>query len=374
MGRTAYLPALQAINMDDVVSLTRELIEISSHEDETEAGDFIEAWLRERTDATVMRDDAGNVIASRGSSGEPALALVGHHDVVPPADEQVDEHGATISQETENRIYGRGSADMKGAVAAMMLAFRDADPSLDLAFASFVGEEVGGIGARHAVADGFVPTFAVVGEGSAQYATDGALDVVVAHRGRRGSTITARGRACHASEPEAGINAIYRATEAIDRLRDIERPTATVAGETLHGSLEATKINAGTADNVIPETCQFTLDERTLPGSTIDIESAIEDLDGIEWEIDQDWPPMQCHDERFAERVRLALAAVGPDPRLITKPHATDASWLAEAGTATVVVGPAERGQAHTSEESVDIELLQLAKRGYQAIADSIEG
>lgn len=359
--------------MDDVVRLARELIEVPSHEDETAAGDFIEAWLTEETTATVERDAMGNVIATRSAAVDTTIALVGHHDVVPPAPEQVAADGTPLTRIEGGRLYGRGSADMKGAVAAMMLAFRDADPATNLAFASFVGEEIGGVGARHAVTEGFVPDIAVVGEGSAAYATENALDIVVAHRGRRGSTLDASGVACHASEPARGVNAIYRATDAIDRLKSVDRPTAEVAGETLHGSLEATRIVAGTADNVIPESCRVTLDERTLPGHSIDIDAAIEDIDGVEWTIDQDWPPMRCHDDTVAEAVRESLAAVGPTPQFVTKPHATDASWLAEAGTVTVVVGPAERGQAHTSDESVDIELLSLATEGYRAIAERVQ-
>lgn len=356
--------------MDEVVTLAETLIEIPSHEDESVAGDHIQTWLESQTDAEVSRDRVGNVIAHRGE-GESTLALVGHHDVVPPAPAQ-EHDGAPQSWVENGRLYGRGSADMKGAVAAMMVAFRDAEPAGRLAFASFVGEEVGGVGARHAVEAGFTPEHAVVGEGSAAYATEGALDVVVAHRGRRGSTVTASGRACHASEPEAGTNAIYRATDAIDRIRSVDRPAAQVAGEELTGSIEVTRIEAGTADNVIPDTCTLTIDERTLPDQRIDLEDELDSLEGIAVDVDQDWPPMRCHDERFASAVVDALAAVGPRPSPVTKPHATDASWLAEAGSATVVVGPAQRGEAHTRDESVSIELLRLAERGYRAVAEAV--
>lgn len=356
--------------MDELISLASSLIEIPSHQDESEAGDFIEDWLTTETDALVARDSAGNVIARRGS-GEETIALIGHHDVVPPADEQLDDTGDPRAWVEDGRLYGRGSADMKGAVAAMMLAFRDTTPDVELAFASFVGEEIGGKGAQHAVDDGFVPGYAIIGEGSARYASEDALDIVVAHRGRRGSMLHATGRACHASTPEEGINAIYRACEAIDQVREVERPSATVAGETLQGSIEATRIEAGTADNVIPDSCSVTLDERTLPGASIDLEAMVSDLDGIDVTIEQDWPPMQCHDEGFPQTVQSAMETVQPTPQLVTKPHATDASWLAEAGSATLVIGPAERGEAHTSTESVDLDLLNGARQAYEAIVEA---
>ncbi|PSQ29400.1 peptidase M20, partial [Halobacteriales archaeon QS_9_68_17] len=151
--------------MNDVTDLTRDLVAVPSHGDETAAGDAVEDWLRAETDADVRRDDAGNVVARKGP-GDASLALVGHHDVVPPDEEQVAGDGAYVVDERDGRLHGRGAADMKGAVAAAMCAFRDAAPpdGLELVFASFVGEEAGGEGARHAVGEGFAPDYAVVGE------------------------------------------------------------------------------------------------------------------------------------------------------------------------------------------------------------------
>ncbi|MFC6768426.1 M20 family metallopeptidase, partial [Natrinema soli] len=193
-----------------LVDLTRELVSIPSHRDEAAVGDFLEAWLRRETDADVRRDDVGNVIARTGT-GDETLALVGHHDVVEPVESQVrsaepgDGNGNEyVVEERDNRLYGRGTADMKGALAAALVAFRDADPAGELVFASFVGEEVGGVGARHAIEQGFSPDYAVVGEGSTNYSGPDVTDVAVAHKGRRGSTITARGTAAHASEVDAG--------------------------------------------------------------------------------------------------------------------------------------------------------------------------
>lgn len=357
--------------MDEVVRLTETLVRTPSHEDESAVGDIIEEWLERHTDATVRRDEVGNVIAHRGT-GEETTALVGHHDVVPPGDGQVDDDGSMLVRIEDGRLYGRGAADMKGAVAAMMLAFRDAEPAGRVAFASFIGEEVGGVGARHAVEQGFVPDRAVIGEGSAGYQTRDALDVVTLHRGRRGSTLVAEGVACHASEPEAGVNAIYRAIDAIHRLRRLERPSITVHGEEVQATLEVTNIDAGTAMNVIPDRCTVTLDERTLPGESMPVERCIDSIEGVSWIVDQDWPSMRCSDDAFAEGVRRALSNVqGRKVSFAPKPHATDASWLAKEGSATVVVGPAERGEAHTDAESVGIDLLSAAMEGYRAVLET---
>ncbi|SFL23646.1 acetylornithine deacetylase [Halogranum rubrum] len=357
--------------MSDVAELTRELVSIPSHEDERAAGDAIESWLRRETDATVHRDETGNVIARRGD-GDVSLALVGHHDVVPPADRQVDDDGSYVVEERDGRLYGRGTADMKGSVAAAMCAFRDADPSCELAFASFVGEEIGGVGARAAIDDGFAPDYALVGEGSTNYTGDDVTDVVVAHKGRRGSTIVAHGEAAHASVPESGENAVYRACDAVDLVREMPFPEAEVLGERLSGSVAVTGIDGGSAWNVVPDRCEVTVDERTVPGVRVELE-AVEDVDGVQWTVDQDLPPMECDDEAFADIVLAAARdAQDGDPKLTTKPHATDAGWLTQAGTTCVVAGASETGEAHTKTESVSLDVLDRCYRLYLNAAERV--
>lgn len=356
--------------MEALHELTADLVSIPSHSDETDAGDFIENWLHEQTTATVSRDYHGNVIARRGE-GETSLALVGHHDVVPP-DKTQQADGEYVLSRRDGRLYGRGSADMKGALAAMMCAFRDVAPeSSELVFVSFVGEEAGGNGARAAIDDGFVPDFAVVGEGSTGYSEPGVTDVAVAHKGRRGSTITATGSAAHASEPQAGDNAIYRAADAIDELRSMQPPESTVLGEKLQSSIVATEISGGSAWNVIPEQCTITVDERTVPGSRAELDR-LGDRSGITVTIEQDLPPMACDNSEFASLVLDAAGAAHDEheqPRSVVKPHATDAGWLAAAGTTCVVCGPAEPGEAHTADESVSLSVLERCYKIYRSTA-----
>ena len=348
-----------------VRGLARALVAIPSHEDEADAGAFIADWLRERTDASVDRGEWG-VVAREGADGADRIALVGHHDVVPPDDSQV-EGGEYVVEVRDGRLYGRGSADMKGSVAAAMCAFRDAHAPCT--FVSFCGEEQGGIGARRAVDEGFAPEYAVVGEGSTGYSAPGVTDVAVAHKGRRGSTVTARGTSAHASEAAAGENAIYRAADAVDVVRELDAPSAEVLGERLSGSVVVTEIEGGSAWNVVPERCSFTVDERTVPGERADL--ARVEGEGVSWTVDQDLPPMACRDEDFAEAVLAAArGAQEGDPKAVAKPHATDAGWLAEAGTTCVVCGAAQPGEAHTADESVSLAVLD---RCYEIYRDAVE-
>jgi acetylornithine deacetylase len=258
-------------------------------------------------------------------------------------------------------------------------------------FASFVGEEVGGVGARYAVGrgptssqnaersgdafdEGFAPDLALVGEGSTGYSAAGVTDVAVAHRGRRGSTVVARGAAAHASEPDAGENAIYRAVDAVDVLREVDAPATTVAGETVRGSVEATMVDGGAAWNVVPERCEVTVDERTVPGERAALER-VEELPGVEWHVDQDLPPMACGDDAFADAVLAAAdAAQEGAPEQVVKPHATDAGWLSGAGTDCVICGPAEPGEAHTADESVSIAVLERCRDVFRRVAGAPRG
>ncbi|MES3162401.1 MAG: M20/M25/M40 family metallo-hydrolase [Halorubrum sp.] len=379
---------------DELAELTEHLVAIPSHEDETAAGDAIESWLRAETDATVERDAVGNVIAYKGAqdfggeSDDPdeashpphTLALVGHHDVVPPADRQTTGEGSVgeyVVKRRDGRIYGRGAADMKGAVAACLLAFRDATPpsSRRLVVASFVGEEVGGEGARHAIDEGFGPEYALVAEGSTNYSKPGVTDVAVAHKGRRASTFVATGTAAHASEPEAGENAVYRACDAVDVVRGLDAPATTVFDETVTGSLAVTKLHGGETWNAIPDRCTVTIDERTVPGDRANLGCAVDTVPGVEWTVDQDLPPMACGDDAFAAAALDASQRVHADrgldtPEHVVKPHATDAGWLAGAGTEPVICGPSEPGEAHTDTESVSIPVLGRCYEIYLDLAE----
>ncbi len=357
----------------DAIDLTERLVEIPSHEDEAAAGECIQRWLAEHTDAAVRRDETGNVIARRNTGADTSVALVGHHDVVPPDEGQMQD-GEYVLDRRGDRLYGRGTADMKGSLAAAMVAFAEADTAegTEAVFASFVGEEAGGVGCRAAIESGFAPDYAVVGEGSTGYSAEGVTDVAIAHKGRRGSTVHAEGVAAHAGEPGAGENAIYRATDAIGVVRGLDGPETTVLGHDVEGSITVTEIEGGSAWNIVPERCAFTVDERTVPGDRAPLER-VESIDGVSVTVDQDLPPMACDDAKFAETVLSAADAVQDGtPQQVIKPHATDAGWLADrAGTTCVICGAAESGEAHTATESVSIDVLDRCRDIYRRTLES---
>jgi acetylornithine deacetylase len=112
-----------------------------------------------------------------------------------------------------------------------------------------------------------------------------------------------------------------------------------------------------------------TVDERTVPGERAPLKR-VEDIEGVSVRVDQDLPPMACEDADFADVV-LSAAAENQDaaPEHVVKPHATDAGWLAQAGTQCVVVGAAEPGEAHTADESVSLSVLERCRAVYEQVA-----
>ena len=347
-----------------IVDLAIELISIPSHEKEEEVGNAIEKWLKEETDANVSQDKKGNIIASRGS-GEK-LAFIGHHDVVPPETDQMDGNRCKVF-EKEDRIYGRGAADMKGAISSMMHAFRDADPTGELVFASFVGEEKGGLGAEYSISNGFLPKFIVVGEGSASYSKKGVVDIVVAHRGREETEIIIQGEEAHASQSKEGKNAIYMASDIIQGIESFDLREMEILGKYMKESVTVTRIEGGTMGNVIPGECRITIDHRTIPSEN-EIEFSGEN---INLNLKRSVPAFICKDMSFAKWAQEIANEVTYGSKLVTKPHATDAGWFSIEGCIGVVCGPAEMGEAHTSEESVSIEALEKCYEIYRKMGET---
>ena len=154
----------------------------------------------------------------------------------------------------------------------------------------------------------------------------------------------------------------------------MDMPTETVFGESLAGSVTVTEIESADGWNTVPNYCEVTVDERTVPGHTADLER-FESMPGIEFTVEQNLPPMCCESKGFANHVlEIAKDHQSGTANHIVKPHATDAGWLSNAGTDCVICGPAEPGEAHTASESVSKSLLSAAFECYLGVADNWTG
>lgn len=380
-----------AIDAGEILALARRLVAIPSygpdHGWEAGVAGALEELLRRegfavtRQPVTAGRDNVVAVLPGR-RDGPPLLMLNGHMDTVPPSGSmRYPPFGAEVR---DGRLWGRGAVDMKGAVAAMTVAFvalRRAGlrPPRPLVLAAVVGEETGGIGTAALGADGPPADLAVVGEPSA-------LAIIPAHRGVYRCDVVVRGRAAHGSTPELGMNAIGLAARLIVAL-DARLPE--MWNDQRHPVLGGPSVNIGTirggiAANVVPDRCEFTFSKRWVPGDSperirADLESVIAASIGEEHATvvrDEAFdavprPPLDlAADHPLVRALAEAVAAVTGRPAATGRFQAfTDAAVLQAAGTPAVVFGPGDLALAHTDEEHVPVDALHTAARIYALLA-----
>lgn len=321
-----------------------------------------------------------SVIARAGDRSGPILGLTGHLDTVPlgQADWSVPPFGAVVDGD---RLYGRGASDMKGGVAAMVvavervLAARAERPSLEIVLTA--GEETGSEGAV-AIAAGDLLAHRVDGLLVAEPTDNRAI---VAHKGVLWLQLTAHGRSAHGSMPELGDNAAYRMASAVLTLRDLP---ASEAHHRMLGvpTLSVGTMRAGSNTNSVPDLAEATVDLRTLPGqSHARMVDELRELlrgavgDGLDVVPILDLPGIEtAPDEPFVGSVLDAIAhASGRRPEPGATTYFTDASVLTPryGGPPTVICGPGDPTQAHQTDEYCRLDRLAESVVIYRHILEN---
>ena len=318
----------------NLFELTRQLIDIPSVTgDELAVGEFLAQYLEQlgyRVERQEVAADRFNVIAT--TEAPPSFVFSTHMDTVPPFIE---------SSEDEEFIYGRGSCDAKGIIAAQIFAaqrLRDAGMNhVGLLFT--VDEELGSLGARaankHPIAESC--TFLINGE-----PTDNRLAI-----GTKGSVrviITTEGKAAHSAYPEAGESAIEKLLDILDDIRAYEWPEDSFFGST---TCNIGVLNGGTRPNVIADKARAELQIRL----GIDIEhvkSVLEDAVGTRGQLEYS----SAHNP-----VRL-FSVPGFDECVVR--FTTDVPYLSEWGN-PLLLGPGSILDAHTDHERISKRELEQA-------------
>lgn len=363
----------------EVLELARRLISIPSDREEREIALFLQQYLQKQGIETVLQEAAPgrlNVVATlEGSAPGPTVILNGHLDTVPPGDGwSVPPYAGEVR---DDDLYGRGAADMKGAIAAMALAGvmlkRERQPQAGTLMLAFVAdEEIGNQGMNHFLSRLPQADYAVVGE-----ATN--LDIAIAHRGVSRYRLKTYGRSVHASKPKEGINAIVKMARAINVLeeygRSLEAKTHPLLGSP---TLSIGTIRGGTEVNVVPNECTIEIDRRLLPGEVP--EEAFEDIRKYLAGIQAEDPEFKFSFEQtnctlpaeLAPTHPLVLKAVAAAEMILgrtvrVRPFSAtcEAALLLAKGIPTIICGPGDIGQAHAVDEHVGVKELALATQVY---------
>jgi len=398
-------PVLERISADEVVELTRALVRIPSvyrpgdpTATEARVAGFVEAWLRAEGFTVEVQEVAPgrpNVIGWIGEKtpGARSLLLEGHTDVVTEGAASEWSWAPFGGELVNGRIYGRGAADMKGGLAAAMIAgaaFRRAGvtPPGKLVIGALVDEEDAMLGVRHFV------TSAVGRE------LDGAIicepeqnELCLEQRGVVWARFRVRGRMAHGAMPEAGVNPIAALGEVLREAPALERRLRrrcarsrylrppTVTPTIIQGPARGVGVPQS---NVIPAVAELTLDVRLTAGIDADgLRAELEDLCAraaaaypgakVEWEAVNPFrlaTRVERSEPLVEAMIRGVRAATGRPPVYGGVPGSTDGTILRmELGIPIVTCGPGDRLIPHQVNEFVETKDLYSAARIYAASA-----
>jgi acetylornithine deacetylase len=334
---------------------------------EAEIATFVAGWLEQAgLEVEVLEPVPGRtsvIGVARGTGGGRSLLLNAHLDTVGTGAMEAP----FAARVEDGRLYGRGSYDMKGALAAAMLAVADAAAqglAGDVILTAVADEEVASLGTE-AVLERVVADAAVVCEPTE-------LQVAIAHRGFAGFEIETHGVAAHGSRPDLGVDAIAKMGHVLVALEELDRRLQAGRRHPLvgTGSLHASLIEGGQEFSSYPARCLLTGERRTLPGETAaeidaDLQAAARDAE-VRLLVSRE--PFEVDEGH--ELVRAVGVAAG-ESGVIGVPFWTDAALVAAAGIPTVLFGPAGEG-AHAAVEWVDLASLERCRAVYAAVATAV--
>lgn len=343
---------------------------------------FAQEWL-ERHGARVTvapsdwRSDGYNLHAVLGPERDGGILLSAHTDVV-AAQEQDWTSDPFELRRADGRLYGRGTTDMKGFIAALLAAVPEAsvrELREPLQIALSCDEELGckGVGSllEQLANAPERPSLCVIGEPTLMRVAD-------RHKGKVALRVEVRGRSAHSSVPSRGVNAVTFAARLIGRLDDLSQSLSSGPGDDSfavpHATLSVGPIHGGVALNIVPDRCTFDVELRYPPGDApdcllaplrSDAEAIAADMKamapeaGIELVEIASYPPLSPSVEGVA-----MMASLGVRGGAIAVDFGTEAGYYSERlQTPCVICGPGHMGVAHRADEYVEREQLLAAEQ-----------
>jgi len=332
----------------DLLALTEELCAIPSVSgDEGPLADLVEQRLRTRAPNLELTRVGANVVARTQRGADRRVVMGGHLDTVPV------NNNATPRRDGDT-LHGLGSADMKGGLAVLLelaasLSGGTHGPDVTLFF--YDGEEVADEhnGLRRLFAerpDLVAGDLAILLEPTGRWIEAGCQGTIHAR-------VTFRGARSHSARPWMGVNAVHRAAPVLARIAAHEAPTVTVDGLAYRESLQVVRVQAGIANNVVPDLCEIVVNRRYAPACSFDdalAQTTAMFADADEVEIVSASPAAAPN---LSHPLIKELVAVG---ELEVRPKLgwTDVARFTQHGIAAVNYGPGDPELAHTAGEFVE--------------------
>lgn len=385
---------------DDAVELCRDLIKVNSVTGkEGEAVRLLSERMKVLGFDEIYIDKFGSLVGRiKGSGNGRAILLDGHIDTVDVFNAEQWCHPPFEAEISDGRIYGRGAADMKGALAAMTVAAgafaKNERPAGDIYVSATVREEVAEGLTLFYILNQFDVDLVIIGE-----ATE--LNLNIGQRGRAEVVLETFGQSAHSSNPEKGVNAVLQMMKLLQSISNMDVPKHELLGS---GIMTLTDIISAPypGASVIPERCTVTLDRRLLTGEDEDsVLDGIRDLIqqektrdpkfdakvSIAGEVLSFYTGEEHYHKKFApawlldkesqasliEKAVTALQSTGLSPSLSTYKFCTNGS--ASCGVLqipTLGFGPCAEWQAHVVDEYIEISQLHSAVVGYHALIKAL--
>lgn len=368
----------------DVLELLRSLVRTPSYpgvvRQETGVVRHLAAFFDTHTIAYQLSEAAAgrpNLVAQvRGAAPGPHLLFCGHTDTVPP---NVGAGGDEIdTREVDGVLYGRGSVDMKGAVAAMAAALVRLKPQITrgtVSLAAVADEEMQSLGTEALIASGFRADAAIVGEPTA-------CEIAIGHKGLEWLNVDFEGRTTHGGTPRAGINAIAAAAQFIHLVHTELVPALDRRADPVLGppAINMGTIHGGDQPSTVAGHCRIQLDRRWVTTETV--EQVFDDLEGLLARVRDAFPGLRTAISRLPDGMATmvhgpvtidpghpivkaaerALDGHGRSAPLTVFPAWTDASLLGrEGGIPPIVWGPGDLACAHSPREHIALAEVALA-------------